>query len=49
MGGKFYLFQSVGGDNVDIGCGNAFGGGGDDEGANDTSEKILDIISTFKY
>ena len=25
-------FVTVGGDKVDVGCGNAFGGGGDDEG-----------------
>nr|AFA52588.1 hypothetical protein [Vaucheria litorea] len=36
-----------GGDNVDIGCGNSFGGGGADEIVDDSVEKVNNIISSF--
>jgi len=34
---------------VDIGCGNAFGGNEDDAGDAGEGEKVLDIIDAFKY
>lgn len=34
---------AVGSGDVDIGCGNAFGGAGEDEGADDTVEKENNI------
>jgi hypothetical protein len=37
---------TVGGENIDIGCGNAFGGN-DDEAAE--TQKVLDLIDNFKY
>ncbi len=41
---------AVGGEDIDIGCGNAFGGGGEEEGAaGEGVEKVLDVIDTFKY
>ena len=40
-------YIGVGGENIDVGCGNAFGGGGDDEGVE--TEKVLDVIDSFKY
>lgn len=39
-----------GGDNVDIGCGNSFGGGGeDDAGVDDTVEKVNNVVDGFQY
>jgi len=39
-----------GGGDIDIGRGNTFGGKDeDDEGVEDTSEKVLDVIDTFRY
>lgn len=42
---------TVGGGDIDIGCGNAFGGGGDDEGADDTAQKENNVSgpSSFSY
>lgn len=36
---------AVGGDNVDIGCGNAFGGAGEDEGVEDSVATENNIVS----
>lgn len=36
-----------GGDDVDIGRGNEFGGGGEDEGVDNTVERVNEIISGF--
>jgi hypothetical protein len=36
-----------GGESYDIGCGNSFGGAGEDEGANDTAVKVLDVVDAF--
>lgn len=36
-------------DNIDIGCGNAFGGPSEDQGGNANVEKVLDVIDIFKY
>jgi len=38
-----------GGENIDIGRGNEFGGGGEDEAVDDKSEKVLDIVDAFHY
>lgn len=40
-------FVVKGNENVDIGCGNAFGGGGEDEGGDAEVEKVLDVVDTF--
>lgn len=42
---------TVGGGDIDIGCGNAFGGGGDDEGADDSAQKENNVSgpSSFSY
>ena len=37
----------VGGDDVDVGCGNAFGGGDDD--LDDGAEKVNNMVSNFGY
>jgi hypothetical protein len=34
---------------VDIGCGDAFGGQAEEEKAEDNVEKVLDVIDSFKY
>ena len=34
---------------IDIGCGNAFGGGGEDEQVDNEAEKVLDIVDAFNY
>lgn len=34
---------------IDIGCGNAFGGTGDDDAKGGEGEKVLDVIEAFKY
>ena len=40
----------VGGDNIDVGAGGAFGGkGSDDEGVEDQRVKVLDVLDIFKY
>lgn len=41
-------YITKGEENIDIGCGNAFGGGGDDEGDAEV-EKVLDLIDAFRY
>lgn len=41
-----YRIKGAGGD-VDIGRGNEFGGGGDDEAVDDQAEKVLDIVDNF--
>lgn len=39
-----------GDENIDIGCGNAFGGGGEEEQAGgEELEKALDIVDSFGY
>ena len=40
-----------GGDNVDVGCGNAFGSGGGDEdgGVDDSVQKVNNVIDGFQY
>lgn len=42
---------AVGGGDIDIGCGNAFGGAGEDEGVDDSVAKENSIAgqSGFKY
>ncbi|GAB5036549.1 translationally controlled tumor protein [Nannochloropsis oceanica] len=42
---------AVGGGDIDIGCGNAFGGAGDDEGADDATQKENNVSgpSSFAY
>ncbi len=42
---------TVGGGDIDIGCGNAFGGGGEDEGADDSAAKENNVSgpSSFSY
>lgn len=42
---------TVGGGDIDIGCGNAFGGGGEDEGADDSAQKENNVSgpSSFSY
>lgn len=42
-----YLTKGV--DNVDIGRGNEFGGGGGDEETDDKVEKVLNLIDAFHY
>eukprot|EP00948_MAST-09A_sp_MAST-9A-sp1_P003216 g3216.t1 len=37
------------GSGVDVGCGNAFGGGGEEEEAEGAVEKVIDIVEYFKY
>lgn len=37
-----------GGENVDIGRGNGFGGGGEDEETDDKVEKVLDVVDAFR-
>ncbi|KAG5180044.1 Mss4-like protein [Tribonema minus] len=34
---------------VDIGCGNSFGGGGDDEAVDDAVEKVNNVIDSFNF
>lgn len=41
-------FMTVGAENIDIGCGNAFGGN-DEEEAGQEGEKVLDLIDTYHY
>lgn len=37
-------------DNIDIGCGNAFGGAGEQEAGGDQNvEKVIDIVDSFNY
>lgn len=38
-----------GADNVDVGCGNAFGGEGEDAGADSGVEKVNNVIDSFSY
>jgi hypothetical protein len=38
----------AGGDNVDIGCGNSFGGGGEEE-VDSTVETVNNVIHSFQY
>ena len=40
-------FMLAGGDDVDVGAGGAFGGSGEDEGADDTAERVDAIEYTF--
>ena len=40
-------FMLAGGDDVDVGAGGAFGGAGEDEGADDTAERVDAIEYTF--
>lgn len=42
-------YMVKGGENYDIGCGNSFGGAGEDEGADDQQVKVLDVVDTFQY
>jgi hypothetical protein len=40
----------IGGENIDVGCGNAFGGTDEDnEGTDDQAVKVLDVVNSFKY
>ena len=39
---------AVGGDDIDIGCGNSFGGSGEEEGAEDV-QTVNNIIERFSY
>ena len=36
-------------DNVDIGCGNEFGGGGEEEAVDPNIEMVNNIVDSFKY
>lgn len=36
-------------EDVDIGCGNAFGGGEEEEAGNTEVEKVLDLVDSFGY
>jgi len=38
-----------GGEEFDIGCGNSFGGAGEEEGADDQKVKVLDVVDSFQY
>ena len=38
-----------GGDDVDIGCGNSFGGGDEDEGVDAAAVTVNNIIDSFQY
>ena len=38
-----------GGDDVDIGCGNSFGGGGDDDVVDPSVETVNNVIDSFQY
>lgn len=40
---------SKGGENIDIGCGNSFGGGGEDEGVDDSVVTVNNVIDSFQY
>lgn len=43
-------FIVKGDDNVDVGCGNAFGGGEEEEaGGNSEVVKVIDVVDTFNY
>ena len=42
-------YITVGGENIDIGCGNAFGGEGAEEGGDEASAKVLDLVNNFQY
>jgi hypothetical protein len=42
-------WKVVGEDKIDIGCGDAFGGAGEDEKAEDQVAKVLDVVDGFKY
>lgn len=37
------------GDDIDVGCGNAFGSGGDDEGVDNTAVQVNNVIDSFQY
>eukprot|EP00744_Colponema_vietnamica_P000217 GILI01000393.1.p1 GENE.GILI01000393.1~~GILI01000393.1.p1 ORF type:complete len:178 (-),score=69.84 GILI01000393.1:66-569(-) len=39
----------VGGESFDIGCGNEFGGGGEDEGVDDSVAKVINLVNAFQY
>lgn len=50
MGGEIKSkFIVKGGEAYDIGCGNAFGGAGEEEKADDSKEKVIDVVDAFKY
>lgn len=38
-----------GGDDVDIGCGNSFGGGDEDEGVDNSAVTVNNIVDSFQY
>eukprot|EP00598_Pedospumella_elongata_P000338 CAMPEP_0184973608 /NCGR_PEP_ID=MMETSP1098-20130426/5305_1 /TAXON_ID=89044 /ORGANISM="Spumella elongata, Strain CCAP 955/1" /LENGTH=178 /DNA_ID=CAMNT_0027496069 /DNA_START=49 /DNA_END=585 /DNA_ORIENTATION=- len=38
-----------GGGDVDIGCGNSFGGTGEDEGVDSTAETVNNVVDGFQY
>mmetsp|Transcript_36496 Transcript_36496/g.26572 ORF Transcript_36496/g.26572 Transcript_36496/m.26572 type:complete len:179 (-) Transcript_36496:12-548(-) len=38
-----------GGDDVDIGCGNSFGGGGEEDAVDSTAETVNNVIDSFQY
>lgn len=38
-----------GGGDVDIGCGNSFGGTGEDEGVDNTAETVNNVVDGFQY
>jgi hypothetical protein len=42
-------WKIVGGENIDIGAGNAFGGGEEDEKPDDQVAKVLDVVDGFRY
>ena len=42
-------YITKGGENIDIGCGNAFGGNEDDNDGGDATEKVLDVMDVFQY
>eukprot|EP00335_Anophryoides_haemophila_P000071 CAMPEP_0204821612 /NCGR_PEP_ID=MMETSP1018-20131115/35794_1 /ASSEMBLY_ACC=CAM_ASM_000518 /TAXON_ID=46462 /ORGANISM="Anophryoides haemophila, Strain AH6" /LENGTH=172 /DNA_ID=CAMNT_0051937909 /DNA_START=30 /DNA_END=548 /DNA_ORIENTATION=+ len=40
---------AVGDVDIDVGCGNAFGGDKEEEGAGDNVEKVIDLVDTYRY
>lgn len=38
-----------GSEDVDIGCGNSFGGGGEDEGVDNAAVTVNNIVDSFQY
>jgi hypothetical protein len=41
-------YISKGGEDVDIGCGNEFGGGDEEEKVEDSAERVLNVVDNFQ-